>query len=45
MDAHTIAQTIRRLRRAQGLTQEEVAQTLGVSAPAVSKWETGGSLR
>lgn len=41
----TIARTIRRLRRDQGLTQEEVAQALGVSAPAVSKWETGDSLR
>ena len=44
MHAHTIAQTIRRLRREQGLTQEEVAQALGVSAPAVSKWETGTTL-
>lgn len=40
----TIARTIRRLRRDQGLTQEEVAQALGVSAPAVSKWETGATL-
>ncbi len=26
-----------------GLTQEKVAQYLGVSAPAVNKWETGVS--
>lgn len=33
------------LRRAKGLTQEAFAKTLGISAQAVSKWETGGSLR
>ena len=31
------------LRRAKGLTQEQLASLLGVSAPAVSKWETGAS--
>ena len=31
------------LRRAKGLTQEQLASLLGVSAPAVSKWETGPS--
>ena len=36
-------ETIRRLRRAKGLTQEQVATALGVSAPAVSKWERGES--
>lgn len=44
MYEHTLARTIRRLRRDQGLTQEEVAQALGVTAPAVSKWETGATL-
>ena len=34
-------ETIRRLRRAKGLTQEQVAQALGVSGPAVNKWERG----
>jgi len=29
------------LRRAKGLTQEAFAKTLGISAQAVSKWETG----
>lgn len=38
-------ETIRRLRRAKGLTQEQVAQALGVSGPAVNKWERGGSVR
>lgn len=30
-------------RRARGLTQEQLASRLGVSAPAVSKWETDSS--
>ena len=38
-----ISATIAALRRARGLTQEQLAEQLGVSAPAVSKWETGVS--
>ncbi len=38
-----IGATIAALRRARGLTQEQLAEQLGVSAPAVSKWETGSS--
>ena len=34
---------IRTRRTAQGLTQESLAQLLGVSAPAVNKWEKGVS--
>ena len=37
-----IGSVIREKRTAQGLTQEQVATALGVSAPAVSKWERGG---
>ncbi len=35
----TIGARISELRRANGLTQEEVAEKMGVSAQAVSKWE------
>ncbi len=38
-----IGAQIAALRRAKGLTQEQLAQQLGVSAPAVSKWETDSS--
>lgn len=38
-----IGGNIAALRRAKGLTQEQLAGLLGVSAPAVSKWETGVS--
>lgn len=36
-----IDQVIRERRLALGLTQEELADKIGVSAPAVSKWEKG----
>ena len=35
---------IRRLRTKKGWTQEELAERIGVSPQAVSKWETGQSL-
>lgn len=34
---------IKRLRTARGLTQEQLAEKLGVSGPAVTKWERGVS--
>lgn len=40
-----IGEIIREKRRAQSLTQEQLADLLGVSAPAVHKWEKGVSLR
>lgn len=36
---NTLGQRISALRREKGLTQEELATRLGVSAQAVSKWE------
>ena len=38
-----VSEVIRRKRKELGLTQEQVAQRLGVSAPAVNKWERGSS--
>lgn len=39
-----LGNTILRLRKEKGLTQEELAMEVGVSAQAVSKWENGNSL-
>lgn len=39
-----IQERIQLLRKAQGLSQEELADRLGVSRQAVSKWEMGQSL-
>lgn len=41
----SLSQNICRLRRENGMTQEQLAEALGVSFAAVSKWERGGSLR
>lgn len=38
-----INQIIREKRRELSLTQEQLADFLGVSTPAVNKWEKGGS--
>ena len=38
-----IGQVIRKYRKEQNLTQEEMANRLGVTAPAVNKWENGNS--
>ncbi|MDO5425744.1 MAG: helix-turn-helix transcriptional regulator [Eubacteriales bacterium] len=39
-----IGENIRKYRKEKGLTQEEMAGFLGVTAPAVNKWERGVSL-
>lgn len=36
-----IGKNIAQLRRQRGITQEQLANAIGVSAPAVSKWESG----
>ena len=39
-----IGSVIKKYRKDIGLTQEEMANRLGVTAPAVNKWENGCSL-
>ena len=39
------SEKLQELRRQKGLTQEALAEVLFVSRTAVSKWESGGSLR
>ncbi len=41
MDNYVTGTTIRSLRESRGMTQEELAACIHVSAKAVSKWETG----
>lgn len=41
--SHLLSETFKTLRRRLNLTQEQVAEVLGVSCQAVSKWETGFS--
>lgn len=38
-----IGETVRQLRKYKGITQEQLAEIIGVSVPAVSKWESGQS--
>ncbi len=40
----TMGEVIRQNRKKKGLTQEEMAARLGVTAPAVNKWEKGNTL-
>ncbi len=40
-----MADRLQNLRKAKGLSQEALAQRLDVSRQAVSKWESGVSLR
>lgn len=39
----TLGETLRELRTERNMTQEFVAESLGVSRQAVSKWENGSS--
>ena len=44
MDTYITAKTIKRLREERGLTQSQLAEIIGVSDKAVSKWETSKGL-
>ena len=44
MDTMKIGGYIQHLRKAEGLTQRDLAEKLGVSFQAVSKWENGDAL-
>ena len=39
-----VGEVIRKYRKTGNMTQEEMAERLGVTAPAVNKWEKGNSL-
>lgn len=44
MDNYVTGGTIKKLREAKGITQLQLAERLGVTAKAVSKWETAKGL-
>ena len=44
-NAQTLGEVLKQHRIDCKMTQEFIAETLGVSRQAVSKWESGGSLR
>ena len=44
MDNYITGATVRRLREAKGITQTQLAEQIGVSDKAVSKWETAKGL-
>lgn len=41
----TFAENLKMLRKQAGMSQEQLAEKLGVSRQAVTKWETGYYLR
>lgn len=45
MDAQKTGAYLAMLRKTRGMTQQEIADRLGVSNKTVSKWESGVSLR
>jgi transcriptional regulator with XRE-family HTH domain len=42
MSIQSMGETINKLRKEKGITQEELGKAVGVSTQAVSKWECGG---
>ena len=44
MDQQNIGQFLRECRKEKGITQEQLAEMLGVTNRSVSRWETGSNL-
>ncbi|MBE6557899.1 MAG: helix-turn-helix transcriptional regulator [Ruminococcaceae bacterium] len=44
MNKPTVGQNIRRFRKEKNMTQSELAELLGVSIQAISKWETDAGM-
>ncbi len=44
LNQHEFGEKLRRHRKSIGMTQEDAAEKIGVSAQAVSKWEAGECL-
>ena len=45
MNINIISKYLQFLRKSNNYTQDDLAKELGISRQAVSKWETGDSLR
>ena len=45
MEQLKVGRVITKKRKEQNLTQEQLAERLGISNKTISKWETGVSLR
>ena len=44
MNNKTLGERIAELRREHSMTQENLAEIIGVSAQAISKWENGATM-
>lgn len=42
--ASMLKDTLKQIRKAKGLTQKQLAEKIGVTAPSVTQWEAGGGI-